>query len=532
MMRILVVLAAALTTAAGAGGCVKSPPKLFKRNAELKAQGYYMAEFEFKMEAALYHLNEGSYWQAYRTLRRISYEMETLEGLVKVPQQASSEELTAFLLGRQNAETGAFMDSHYPFFTFIGPTANVLDQLESLAAKTGKPIQLKYPLRFIEQIRTPEQLRSYLDSLLYFKERWAKKFGGPTPYCPGVSELSYETLKSFERFGGFEFSEGWWDALNQWYYAAQDPKTGFWGARIGDKDKWSQALDIDSTSHILAHFLGDRGEARDAKYPLRYAEPLALTLLTEASTPIPEDAVGQHEWNLRQAHAAKIVTRWLWPTLSEPLREQTLAGMSKWLETRFAMYRPNEGGFAVDSSSPAADIDATTTALSFLGNIGFIPGTWQRERLRGMSTTSQPPIARFLLGRWEDAALPSSLEVNSIRVYADNAPATDSWDDSTLVQIIYPRETQIPDIMDLRQGLVRYASAAGGEFGNWTTKASLKDSPLALDRTAKLIPVVKGSLNLAPLAGHRSEKRRFFVVGVDRFQVPIFRHEYFLAEKA
>jgi len=122
-MIVLTTLAVLLIAAAGATfsivHMVKSPPRLFRRNAELKAEGYYMAEFEFKMEAALYHLNEGAYWSAYRTLERINDEMQTPEGLPRIPRDASPEGLTAFMLQRQNPETGAFMDSWYPFFTYI-----------------------------------------------------------------------------------------------------------------------------------------------------------------------------------------------------------------------------------------------------------------------------------------------------------------------------------------------------------------------------------------------------------------------------
>ena len=51
---------------------IQSVPKLFKRDAELKAKGYYMGEFEFKMVDSQYYLNEGHYLDAYRTLRRIA----------------------------------------------------------------------------------------------------------------------------------------------------------------------------------------------------------------------------------------------------------------------------------------------------------------------------------------------------------------------------------------------------------------------------------------------------------------------------
>ena len=100
------------------------------------------------------------------------------------------------------------------------------------------------------------------------------------------------------------------------------------------------------------------------------------------------------------------------------------------------MYRPNEGGFAVDSSSQHADIDATNTALSFLQYVGFIPATWERERFRGNVLAAEPGLTRFALSRWEDAAAPPSPEVNSIRVYKDRMPAGESWDDSSLVRVV------------------------------------------------------------------------------------------------
>jgi hypothetical protein len=531
--RVVIIVVMLVIAALGVGSAiiiptVTSAPRLFERNADLKAQGYYMAEFEFKMEAALYHLNNGSYSQAFRTLRRIDHEMSTLDGLVKMPQQASTDELIEFLLERQNPTTGAFMDPAYPFFTFIGPTANVLDQLDKLSAKAGRTIKLKYPLRFLDEIRTPQQLRAYLDSLLYFQPRWADKFGGPTPYCPGVSELSHDSLLLFERIGGYRFTNEWKVALTQWFYEMQDPKTGLWGARIGDKDDWRQALDIDSTSHILQHFLDERGESRNPKYPLRYAESLAHNLLKEVAVPMPDGAVEQHEWSLRQAHAAKIITRWLWPSLSEDFRKKCLLTMPKWLEARFAMYRAEDGGFAVDSSSQHADIDATTTAISFLENVGFIPATWQRQRLREKELAAKPNVGQFEITRWEsDIAVPTA-DINSLRVYMDQLPATDAWDDSSLVRIVYPHPTRVPDIMDLRQGLARYIVATGGEFGNWTTKASLRQKPLALNQTVNPIPISQGSLDLAQIARENSDAHRLFVVGLDRFQIPVFRHEYFL----
>ncbi len=44
---------------------VGSVPQLFRRNAALKAQVYYMGEFEFKLIASQYYLTEGHYLESY-----------------------------------------------------------------------------------------------------------------------------------------------------------------------------------------------------------------------------------------------------------------------------------------------------------------------------------------------------------------------------------------------------------------------------------------------------------------------------------
>jgi hypothetical protein len=110
-------------------------------------------------------------------------------------------------------------------------------------------------------------------------------------------------------------------------------------------------------------------------------------------------------------------------------------------------------------------------------------------------------------------------------------PDAESWDDSHLVHILYPRETPIPDVMQLRQGLARYIGATGGEVGNWSSKESLKNAPLALKQAVKPVSATTGRFDLQAIARDSPETQRFFVVGVDRFQMPVFRGEYTRAEK-
>jgi hypothetical protein len=133
------------------------------------------------------------------------------------------------------------------------------------------------------------------------------------------------------------------------------------------------------------------------------------------------------------------------------------------------------------------------------------------------------------LSRWEDASWPSVTDANSIRVYL-SAPATERVDDTDLVRIAYPRPTPIPDAYALRTALSRYVAADGGEFGNWTSKASLREGPLALDRPARAVPTTQGVPVLAEIARAHPGRTHLFAVGVDRFQMPVFQYEFVLGD--
>jgi hypothetical protein len=74
-------------------------------------------------------------------------------------------------------------------------------------------------------------------------------------------------------------------------------------------------------------------------------------------------------------------------------------------------------------------------------------------------------------------------------------------------------------------------TATGGEFGNWTSKAAWQDRPLALDRPIRTVRTTQGTLDMVQIANDNPDAGRFFVAGLARFQVPLFRHEYLVAGK-
>jgi hypothetical protein len=117
--------------------------------------------------------------------------------------------------------------------------------------------------------------------------------------------------------------------------------------------------------------------------------------------------------------------------------------------------------------------------------------------------------------------------VNSVRVYRDSEPTGESFggDDSSLLQISYPKDTRVLDIMDVRQRLSRFLAADGGEYGNWNSKAELREEPLGLDREIRQVPVARGWPDLSRIALDNPKSARFVVVGLDAFQIPVFEVE-------
>lgn len=524
--RILIIVILALVIASiGAGlmvrATIKSVPALFERNAELKAQGYYMGAFEFKMLGVVYYLNEGDYLKAYTTLRRIITEMKTTEGLLKMPQGGSAEERMAFLLDRQDPTTGAFMDPQYPIFTYIGPTLNIVDVLDDLSQQIGRPLKLKYPFHFLDEIQTPQQLRAYLDPLLYINESWAD-MGGPGPYGAGASEMA--AFGGLEQRGLYSFSEAWKNTLRQWFYQTQDPNTGYWGVRIGTPSNWRQNLDPNSTYHIIKFVVDEWGENRDPKYPLRYAATLAHSILKSLTAPIPRDPTEQHAWGLDQSQGARMITRRLWPHLSDSEKEQVRTAMQTWLTERYRLFRPTSGGFAIHTSDTQSDVDGTSTALLLLRATGSLLGTQERERLWGHIAPAKQ--VRTEIHNWKDVSLPTSAQVNSVRIYKNTPPTDNTYDDTHLEQIIYPKDTPILDVMDLRQNIDKFIASDGQALGNWVAKESLRDKALDLRRKIKTVPVSQGALNLGQIGKNHPDAKRFYVIGYDLFQVPCFRMEF------
>jgi hypothetical protein len=84
--------------------------------------------------------------------------------------------------------------------------------------------------------------------------------------------------------------------------------------------------------------------------------------------------------------------------------------------------------------------------------------------------------------------------------------------------------------MDLRQRIAGFIATSKQAFGNWVSKESLRDQPLDLRREVRRIPVSRNGLDLARIGRDHPGARRFYVIGYDVFQVPVFRVEFVLSK--
>lgn len=234
---------------------------LFEMNKQLQEQNYYMAEFEFKILGIVYCLDKGAYTRAFALLERLYHRLRTREGLIKMPAFPTKAEELDFYLNLQNPRTGAFMDDAYPLCTFHGPTENVLVHMDGLAMALGKPLRLKYPLRYLDAINTPEKLMAFLDDVSTVG--WLAARLPQTTFCNARDILTLardrdhydadEVNLVMARSGLNPFSSEWRQTLLQWFYDHQDPETGLWGPR--SKGGALRKQDLNNTASILKAFV-------------------------------------------------------------------------------------------------------------------------------------------------------------------------------------------------------------------------------------------------------------------------------------
>lgn len=504
-------------------GCSSFLPvsELFKLNGELKSEGYYMAEFEFKMLGCAYYLDKGHYLTALTRLNELHGQLKSREGLTRIPRFADKKDELEFFLGLQNPKTGAFMDDSYPLFTYIGPTLNVLDHLTLLSREVGAPLRLKYPLRFLDDINTPEKLTAFLDDLCTVGWIGARF---RTPFVEAGELLSCP--QDMERTGLYAFSPEWKEALLQWFYNNQDKETGFWGVRLRRSGRLLNSGDLVTTEKIIKLFVDEKGADLHARFPLRYREKMFATTLRKLAEPIPANLEDAHDWTLAVNRGTKVLTKYLWSGASTEDKENTRKLLERILRDKFEkFYCKKDGAFSLYPHSRHADLDGTGEMLGFLDHIGALSGEkqrlvwgWTDEKMTDLGT-----IEVSALSEGDFASITAAHSINSVRLYRTDPGPEDYMSD--VVCLYYPKKTTVPDIMELLPGLIQWINTTPQIMGNWVSKENiLRDERKDLTGVKMApVPVLTGKMPLKPVIKTPEKGGRMIAIGFDVLQIPRYK---------
>lgn len=494
-------------------------PELFKLNKECQEEGYYMAEFEFKMLGFAYNLDKGHYLKAGSGIRALHKQLKTREGLIKVPIFTDKKQEMDFYLNLQNPRTGAFMDDSNPYCTYDGPTGNVLLHLESLAKDTGQPLRLRYPLKYLDEINTPARLKTFLDDVAYVG--WIASKLPQTSFHFARDLLHYcEEGGILERNNLYRFSPQWKEALLEWFHENQDPETGFWGPR-SLRSKKLLKLDLNNTASIVKAFAHRGGEDTHSSFPLRHKREMFATTLQVMSEPVPaDDELDEwHEWSLKMGKGTALLARRLWDGASREHRDEAERLIGSYVRLVFEKYYiPNEGAFSYYPGSQHATLDGTSGGIGCFEKVGAFSVKKQRDLWGGPEDTCND-LGSFNVGLLTEKdfdPIKDCKNINSWRFYPAD-PATVNYT-ANATSVFYPGATSVLDVMDLIPKVRRWINGTSQSMGNWNSREEI------LGRLANTgiepVPVSRVDIPLEDLNVVLGENKALTVIGFDVLQVP------------
>lgn len=499
--------------------------ELFRMNKDLQENGYYMAEFEFKMLGIAYDLDKGHYYTSLKLINQLHQQLKTKAGLIKVPVFQNKAEELEFYLNLQNPNTGAFMDDSYPYCTYTGPTGNVLLHLESLAAETGQPLQLKYPLKYLDKINSPENMKAYLNDVSTVEWIGAKFPQTSFHFARDVLSLFYEN-NTVVKHGLYNVAPETKEALLQWFYDNQDPETGLWGPK--SKNGKLMKKDTMNTVSIMKVFVDEQGNNVNERFPLRYKDALIQSIIAELDKPLPPDDEFDewHEWNLEASKSIKVLTRYLWNDISDTSKEQAKGFFEYYISLKFAkFYVPAEGSFSYYPYGEHATLDGTSDFFLF-NDIGALSGTKQAQ-LWGLpaKTITDLGIQKVNELKQNDLSLiASSKSVNSLRVFK----STPDYENLTsgVLAVIYPRKPLVLDVVDLTPRVKRWAESTDQSMGNWVSKEDILKDLSVIGIEAAPAYIYGNDLPMEGFNEILKKNKRLVVIGYDILQVPCYKIVY------
>jgi len=491
--------------------------ELFRMNKSLQEEGYYMAEFEFRMVGFGYYLDKGNYLKSLKMLSDYHYKLKNKEGLIKVPDFKNNQDEINFFLNLQNPNTGAFIDETAPFCVYYEVSKNVVDHIVSLTDSTTAPLKLKYPITFLDSINTPKKLIAHLDDISYVG--WlASKFPQTTFHFARNLLDATRSDNTFEAYNLYTFSPEWKHAMLQWMYDFQDAESGMWGPKNRRTGKLCK-YDLNNTASILKSFRDKEGNDLHKEFPLNYQDKLFKSALKELSEPFPDedDLVEIHEWNLRQAKGLAMLLRYIWKDASDENKRKAVKIIERNIDICFDKYYVEaERAFSYYPESKHASCDGISNLI--YGDIGAFFYKKQKK-LWGdplTNTKNLGDVTHSELKVSDFTSIVNTPDVNSIRIYV-NKPNFERLTDSVWA-VYYPKATQVLDVMELVPNIVHWTETSSLSMGNWTSLAEIKNEYSSLNIKKPLI--FKENLSIKKLNKIFENAGQLYMVGFDKLQIP------------
>lgn len=524
--KTIIIISLILVLLASSGFFLVSNTKsqvndLFKMNKELQEQGYYMGDFEFKMMGILYWLDKGEYYRALSQLNRLHNQFETKDGLIKIPIFNNKEEEIEFYLNLQNPKTGAFISEIYPYATYNEVTENVINHLDALTRESGQPLKLKYPLKYLDEISTPEKLKVFLDDVVYVS--WISMKFPQTSYVFAKSILSYVNGEGvMEKNGLYKFSDEWKQSLLEWFYNNQDQETGFWGPRSKGDHKLLKK-DLTNTASVIKTLVDKNGDNIYEDFPLRYGSQMFKTTLEIMAEPTPDisDPEQWHEWELKMGKGTYMLTRYIWQYGLEEDKIKAKKLIEDLVRTNFAQcYIAKEGAFSYYPNGEQATLDGSGF-FSIFEEVGAVFSEKQKK-LWGepKKIITDLEIQRVSVIGEKDLDLIAKKEaINSMRVYKAEA----NYDNLMLgvSAITYPNELSTPDIMELTLKMKKWINTTSQTMGNWTSREDVRQELEAIQ--FEEAPVYEKEVAIENMNSILQRNGEVVIIGFDTLQIPIYK---------
>ena len=503
--------------------------ELFELSKQLQNQNYYMAEFDYKMLGIGAYLSQGHYLTALSRIDQLHRQLLTKENLIKMPDFNSTEEELQFYLNLQNPKTGSFMDDSYPYGTFHGPTENVLLHIELLAREIGQPVKLKYPLKYLDEINTPEKLTKFLDESSTVGIIGSKlpqtSFHYIRDYFAMVRDkISYseDQLSPVTRLNLYSFSPEWKQAFLKWMYEARDPETGLWGPK--SKNGKLVKKDLNNSASIIKGFVDENGNNIYPSFPMRYNDQMFNSILEglRESAPDADSFAASHEYNLKIVKSISVLTKYIWKDASQENKGKARALLEGFIKNRFEKYYiPEEGAFSYYPEAKHAALDGVPGGFFVFNKIGALSSEKQ-NKLWGppeINIVNSDSFEIVELNQINFDLIANVKDINSLRFYQIMPDYHDLT--SNVFAVVYPKETSVLDIMDLSYKMKHWINTTPLTMGIWVSKADIiedfKDIKFGEVATfKKTMPLEKANEVLRT-------SNRLVVIGFDVLQIPRYK---------